>query len=154
MILLRTEHHRPAVFIEHLSHCARLSVKTLKSCTVLADIQWTLYSNSSERAYGTTKRLVITCNYGSNPSCKLSRWETAGMLCGSNPRLSNSTAKIKHCYGVIAGALGIVGNFYRMAVADSCKSNRRKLYPRWIRRDRDCSSRSVADSALEVEWRV
>ena len=41
MILLRTERDRPAVFIEHLSHYAGLSVKTLKSCTVLADIQWT-----------------------------------------------------------------------------------------------------------------
>ena len=29
---------------------------------------------------------------------------------GSIPCLSNSTAKIKHCYGVIAGALMAVGN--------------------------------------------
>ena len=29
---------------------------------------------------------------------------------GSIPCLSNSTEKIKHCYGVIAGALSIAGN--------------------------------------------
>lgn len=29
---------------------------------------------------------------------------------GSIPCLSNSTAKIKHCYGVMAGALITVGN--------------------------------------------
>ena len=51
MILLRTEHDRPAVFIEHLSHCARLSVKTLKSCTALADIKWTLDSGGIGRRY-------------------------------------------------------------------------------------------------------
>ena len=49
MILLRAEHDRPAVFIEHLSHYARLSAKTLKSCTVLADIQWTLDSGGIDR---------------------------------------------------------------------------------------------------------
>lgn len=31
-------------------------------------------------------------------------------MLGANPNLSNSTAKIKHCYGFIAGALSIVGN--------------------------------------------
>ena len=46
-----TEHDRPAVFIEHLSHYARLSVKTLKSCTVLADIKWTLDSGGIGRRY-------------------------------------------------------------------------------------------------------
>ena len=56
MILLRTEHDRPAVFIEHLSHYARLSVKTLKSCTVLADIQWTLDSG------GIGRRLDVRIN--------------------------------------------------------------------------------------------
>lgn len=45
-------------------------------------------SNSPKRCMEKQSDLLMTCDYGSNPSCKLSQWETAGMLLGSIPNLS------------------------------------------------------------------
>lgn len=60
-----------------------------KPYAVLIDIKWTLGSNVPKRGMERSSERLMTCDYGSNPSCKLSQWETAGMLLGSNPNLSN-----------------------------------------------------------------
>lgn len=55
---------------------------------VLIDINWTVDSKSPKRGMENPSKRIMTCDYGSNPSCKLLRWKTAGMLLSSNLNLS------------------------------------------------------------------
>ena len=72
-------------------------------------------------------------------------------MLGANPNRNISTAKIKHCYGVIAGALSIVGNSIEWRLTQAlARETTAKTLSVVIRLHRDCDSRWVADSALEV----
>ena len=51
-------------------------------------------------------------------------------LAGANPSLFNSTAKIKHCYGVIAGALMAAGNqIHRDTIRNDAKPLQSEFLP-------------------------
>ena len=85
------------------------SVVNKHSCTVLADIRWTLLRGGIGNHKGTRKAsryfgidsILGTVRIIHSNLCEV-RFLTEAI----------STAKIKHCYGFIAGALSIVGNAY------------------------------------------
>ena len=119
------------------SRCARLSVKTLKSCTVLADIKWTLDSGGIGRRLDVRINPIRFQGHGVMGSSTLirSRAEVQFDRTPGDRNFIHIACKSQsiHCVKLNPYPLRRNDRDRRRSTewrfADSRKSNRKKLYP-------------------------